>query len=67
MRRPTRHVWSGKDFNFINATLLLEIHSPRQLFFFMLGNKKNSQMVPNQENVEGDQPVQSHSRAHQPL
>ena len=34
--------------------------------FFMLGNKK-SQMAPNQENMEGDQPVQSHSHAQQPL
>ena len=32
----------------------------------MLGNK-NGQMVPNQENMEGDQPVQSHSHAQQPL
>ena len=34
--------------------------------FFMLGNRK-SQMVPNQENMEGDQPVQSHSHAQQPM
>ena len=34
--------------------------------FVMLGTE-NSQMVPNQENIEGDQPVQSHSHAQQPL
>ena len=28
---------------------------------------ENSQMIPNQENMEGDQPVQSHSHAQQPL
>ena len=27
----------------------------------------NGQMVPNQENMEGNQPVQSHSHAQQPL
>ena len=34
--------------------------------FFMLGNRK-SQMVPNQENMEGDQSVQSHSHVQQPM
>ena len=35
-------------------------------YFYMLGNR-NSQMVPNQENMEGDQLVQIHSHAQQPL
>ena len=36
----------------------------------MSGNKKNinnSQMVPNLENLESDQPVQSHSHAQTPI
>ena len=33
----------------------------------LVGEQKISQMVPNQENMEGDQPVQSHSHAQQPL
>ena len=39
---------------------------PSQVFFSCWGTE-NSQMVPNQENMEGDQPVQSHSHAQQPL
>ena len=35
-------------------------------WFFMLGNR-NSHILPNQENMEGDQPVQSHSHAQQSL
>ena len=31
-------------------------------FFFSWWGTENSQMVPNQENLEGDQPVQSQSR-----
>ena len=34
---------------------------------FSCWGTENSQMVPSQENVEGDQPVQSHSHAQQPL
>ena len=36
-------------------------------FFFFEGGTEKSWMVPNQENMEGDQPVQSHSHAQQPL
>ena len=39
---------------------------PSQVYFHV-GGKENSQMVPNQENMQGDQPVQSHSHAQQPL
>ena len=35
--------------------------------FFHVGGIENSQMVPNQENMEADHPVQSHSHAQQPL
>ena len=35
--------------------------------FFMLGTENRWCQLPNQENVEGDQPVQSHSHAQQPL
>ena len=38
---------------------------PSQVFLHV-GGTENSQMVPNQ-NIEGDQPVQSHSHAQQPL
>ena len=34
---------------------------------FSCQGTENSQMVPNQENMEGDQPVQSHGHAQQPL
>ena len=37
---------------------------PAKWGFFMLGNKKY--MVPNQKNMEGNQPVQSHGHAQQP-
>ena len=40
---------------------------PSQVFFHVAWGTEDSQMVPNQENVEGDQPVQSHSHAEQPL
>ena len=34
---------------------------------FSCWGTENNQMVPNQDNMEGDQPVQSHSHAQQPL
>ena len=34
---------------------------------FSCWGTENSQMVPNQQNIEGDQPVESHSHAQQPL
>ena len=37
-----------------------------QVFFSCWGTK-SIQMVPNQENMEGDQPVQTHSQTQQPL
>ena len=37
-----------------------------ELFVFMLWNRKKI-MLQNQENMEGDEPVQSHSHAHQLL
>ena len=41
---------------------------PSQVFLHV-GEQKNSQMVPNQENMEmeGDQPVQSHNHTQQPF
>ena len=39
---------------------------PSQVFFHV-GGTENSQLVPNEENMGGDQPVQSHSHAQQPL
>ena len=39
---------------------------PSQVYFHF-GGTENSQMVPNQENMEGCQPFQSHSHAQQPL
>ena len=36
-------------------------------YVFHVGEQKNGQMVPNQENMEGDQPVQRHSHTQQPL
>ena len=39
---------------------------PAKCFFSCLGTD-NSQMVPYQESMEGDQPVQSHSHAQQPV
>ena len=35
--------------------------------YFSCWRTENSEMVPNQENTEGDQPVQSHSHAQHPL
>ena len=40
--------------------------APQPSVFFTLGNR-NSEMVPNQENMEGDQPVQTHSHTQQVL
>ena len=40
---------------------------PSQVLFFHVGGTKNSQMVPNQEKMEGDQPFQSHSHMHSSL
>ena len=37
------------------------------LLLFSCRGTENSQMVPNQEKMEGDQPVQSHSHTQQPL
>ena len=45
-----------------------EINSPTsQPSVLSCMGTKNCYMVPNQENMEGDQPVQSHSHAQQPL
>ena len=38
---------------------------PSQVFFHV--GEQKIKMVPNQDNMEGDQPVQSHSHAQQPL
>ena len=40
---------------------------PSQEFFFLVGGTENNQMVPNKENMDNDQTVQSHSHARQPL
>ena len=53
-------VLNCKSYLIIDLILL-----PSQVFFSYRGIE-NSQMVPNQENMEGDQPVQSHSHAQQP-
>ena len=39
----------------------------QQSVFFSCWGTEYSQMVPKQENMDGDQPVQSHSHAQQPL
>ena len=39
---------------------------PAKCFCSCLGTE-NSQMVPNQETMEGDQPVQSHGHAQEPF
>ena len=49
-------------YDLIIGRILLSSH-----IFFSCWRTENSQMVPNQENMEGDQPVQSHSHAQQPL
>ena len=46
--------------------IIRQILLPSQVCFSCWGTE-NSQMVPNQENMESDQPVQSHSHAQQPL
>ena len=40
---------------------------PAKWGFFLYWGIENSQMVPNQENMEGDQPVQSQYNAQQPF
>ena len=40
---------------------------PCQVFFFSFWGTENRQIVPNRENMEGDQPVKSHSHTQQPL
>ena len=42
------------------------VNSPLSVFFYCLGTE-NSQLVPNQGNMEGDQPVQSDGYTQQPL
>ena len=39
---------------------------PSQVLCFSCWGTENSQMVPNQENMEADQPVRSHSHTQQP-
>ena len=52
-------------YDHIIGLILLRI--PSQLFFFSCWGTENSHMVPNEENMKGDQPVQSHIHAQQPL
>ena len=55
-----------KVFNCRYDLIIGPILLPSQVFFSCCGTE-NIQMVPNQENMEGDQPFQSHSHAQQPL
>ena len=57
---PQKNISNADNYDLIMDPILL----PSQVYFFMMGN---SQMVPNQENMENDQPVQSHTHVQQPL
>ena len=57
-KSPQLQIW----YDLIISPILL----PSQVCFHV-GGKENCKMVPNQENMEGDQPIQSHSHAQQPL
>ena len=55
-----------KAFNCRYDLIIDLILLPSQVFFSCWGTE-HSQMVLNQDNMEGNQPVQSHSHAQQPL
>ena len=66
--RSSHPQWSSKKPNNYSYNLIIgPILLSSQVFFFSCWGTENIQMVPNQGNMEGDQPVQSHSHAQQPL